>query len=243
MKTLELDLGVLTLDQQRSVDDFVLCSKQFCNACVDNYLSIEKELLGAGFIKGLDFTNDHSVEEVTEERSFGYGDSQFSNTQTSLHSKGSVRLLYKYYYSGENRIVQNSSSVGKEGDKLECAAITGSYRALKAVTLLRKLKEKNLRAQVEFRAFNKELTIITETMEKYKELFPKAEVKKDRGSTHYGGRGNRSSYFDTVVIRFESGSHITLRMGYEMGKEYVTNMYDVKVSKMSVEEKVRSLYI
>ena len=55
-----------------------------------------------------------------------------------------------------------------------------------------------------------------------------------------GYRSTNSSYYEwkTVVVTFKSGSSITLRLGTDKDKEYISKSKDVVVDEMSLTEKM-----
>ena len=101
--------------------------------------------------------------------------------------------------------------------------------------MLNKLVEADQRADYECLAHNKTTSILEHTLNKYKTLYPNADVKQ---STGY--RSTPSSYYEwkTVVVTFKSGSSITLRLGTDKDREYISKSNDVVVDKMSLTEKM-----
>lgn len=230
---LELDFGMLTVAQQERVDSFIKSKKELAFNSVKNSNAIETLLNEGGFIKGVDYENTIKTKIVTEEREF-YSDGNFKTIVTYEAVEGNVSILYKKYDSRENKIVTQRSYVGKSSDKLECSSITPQYRAYKPKSLYEKLLENNSNAQNEYDSANREKAVINYTVEKYKTLFPKAEVTV--GRDYY--KNYRSNYieFPIVMVKFEKGSYISFRLGYENDKETVYKKYDAVEAQLSAIE-------
>jgi len=230
---LELDFGMLTVAQQERVDSFIK-DKKFSNRnVITTSNAIETLLNEGGFIKGVDYENTIKTKIVTEEKEF-YHDGGFKTIVTYEAVEGNVSILYKKYDSRENKIVTQRSYVGKSSDKLECSSITPQYRAYKPKSLYEKLLENNSNAQNEYDSANREKAVINYTVEKYKTLFPKAEVTV--GRDYY--KNYRSNYieFPIVMVKFEKGSYISFRLGYENDKETIHKKYDAVEAQLNAIE-------
>jgi len=231
---LVLDFGMLTVAQQERVDLFIKNQKEQVSNNIKNSNTIETLLNEGGFIKGVDYENTIKTKIVTEEKVFGYLTDGFKTIVTYEAVEGNVSILYKKYDSRENKIVTQRSYVGKSSDKLECSSITPQYRAYKPKSLYEKLLENNSNAQNEYDSANREKAVINYTVEKYKTLFPKAEVTV--GRDYY--KNYRSNYieFPIVIVKFEKGSYISFRLGYENDKETVYKKYDAVEAQLSAIE-------
>jgi hypothetical protein len=230
---LELDFGMLTVAQQERVDSFIQNQKEQVLNSVKNNNIIETLLNEGGFIKGIDYENTVKTKIVTEEKEFYY-DGGFKTIVTYEKVEGNVSILYKKYDSRENKIVTQRCYVGKNSDKLECSSITSQYRAYKPKSLYEKLVESNSKAQNEFDSDNRKRLVVKYTVNKYKNLFPKAEVTV--GKDYY--KNYRSNYieFPIVMVKFESGSYISFRMGYEIDNETVYKKFDAVASQLNAIE-------
>ena len=231
---LELDFGMLTVAQQERVDSFIKSKKELAFNSVKNSNAIETLLNEGGFIKGIDFENTIKTKIVTGEVEFGYNADAFKTIITYETVDGNVSILYKKYDSRENKIVTHKSYVGKELNKLQCSSITPQYRAYKPKSLYEKLVENNSDAQNDFDYANREKLVIKYTVEKYKTLFPKAEVTI--GKDYY--KNYKSNYIDfpIVMVKFEKGSYISFRVGYENDKETVWKKFDAVESQLNAIE-------
>lgn len=229
---LELNFGMLTVEQQECVDRFKRSQKSDVNRRTSESKTIQELLLSGGFEEGIDFVNDFKCKEVTETRSFGYGDDEFEEEVTFTKAIGGCCLITDYFDTGKNQLVIRKTFVSENGGKLECSTVTSQYRAYKPSSLLTKLKEYNEREKGDFERAQKTRTIIDFTVEKYKLMFPKATVTK---GTDYNGRYSYNP-FPIVKVEFESGSYITFRLGGEKDKEYIHKKFDGVASKMNAIE-------
>lgn len=230
---LELDFGMLTVAQQERVDSFIQNQKNLIQNNIKNSNAIETLLNEGGFIKGVDYENTVKTKIVTEEKEFYY-DGSFKTIVTYEKVEGNISILYKKYDSRENKIVTQRCYVSKNSNKLECSSITPQYRAYKPKSLYEKLVESNSKAQNEFDSDNRERLVVKYTVNKYKNLFPKAEVTV--GRDYY--KNYRSNYieFPIVIVKFESGSYISFRMGYEIDNETIHKKFDAVTSQLNAIE-------
>ena len=230
---LELDFGMLTVAQQERVDSFIQNQKNIIQNNIKNSNAIETLLNEGGFIKGVDYENTIKTKIVTEVKEF-YCDGNFKTDITYETVDGNISILYKKYDSRENKIVTQKSYVSKELNKLQCSSITSQYRAYKPKSLYEKLLENNSNAQNEYDSANRERLVVKYTVNKYKNLFPKAEITL--GKDYYRDYRNSYKEFPIVMVKFESGSYISFRLGYENDKETIHKKHDAIASQLSAIE-------
>jgi hypothetical protein len=154
MKQLELDFGMLTVEQQERVDRFV---KSHAEHAVKMEQLVERDvktLVDAGFRPGIDFVNTFTSELVTEECEFGYYDDAFNTEVTYQYYNGGVFIVAKSIKLDENdqavrtdRHFHFNVERSYKGAKIECSSLVGSYRAVKPETLFTKLMEYNQRQE------------------------------------------------------------------------------------------------
>jgi hypothetical protein len=233
VKQLELGFGMLTVAQQETVDHFVSNSKRNADNASARTAKIEALLISGGFKAGIDYVNTLEIKTITEDRQFSYHD-EFSAEVTYVSSYGGCQLMTEYYDSYKNIMSARLVLVGIEHDnKLECSTITSQYRAYKPTSLLTKLQEYNASQLYKFNAANKQKGILDYTVDKYKTLFPNAEVSV--GSDYYKSRNNYTQ-FPIVYVNFENGSWVSFRIGYEIDKEYLHKKYDAQYETMNAEK-------
>ena len=230
---LELDLGMLTVEQQERVDSFKRHARQNVDRVTASNTREEALLLSGGFEPGINFVNDFKCEIVTQTRSFGYGDDRFDAEVTFTDATGGCSLITDYFDSRENKmIVRTKNRLSCTGDKLECFTITSQYRAYKPATLLKKLEEYNSDQKDKFASANKTKTILNYTIDKYKKLFPNATVEEGM-DYRKRGRGNDYIDFPIVYVKFESGSWLSFRLGHEIDREYTHKKFNRATSEMT----------
>ena len=231
VKQLELDFGMLTVEQQDSVDRFLSSSKTDAIKRTENIRNTQELLLSGGFQEGIHFVNNFECEKVTEVRSFGYGDDKFEAEVTFTQALGCCSLITDYFNSQKNEMTIRKCNVSREGDKLECSNITPQYRAYKPSTLFTKLQDYNTDQKNKHVYANKTKSILKYTLDKYKKLFPNATVEV--GNDYYKSRNYNYTEFPIVIVKFDSGSWVSFRIGYEIDKEYTHKKFDAVASQMS----------
>ena len=222
LEQLEL-FQVLNDEQQNEVNRFVERQQHYVTDRIESMKKTVEMLKEAGFKQGENFSCTYAVDKETSERSFGYGDNSFKAEVTFDTISGCVYLKHKRFYAGE--LTADNSSVSKAGDKLECSRITPQYRAYKPSTLLVKLNEYNEEQQWRFDSYTKKNNILEYTLDKYSKLYPNATVQ-----TGTGYAGNRS--FSTVLVSFESGSWVELKLGFRQDEEYMFKKFDATVDAL-----------
>ena len=219
LEQLEL-FQVLNQEQQTEVNDYVVRENQRVVNRVASIKRIIDLLETGGFVEDIDFERDFQIGESTHERTFGWGADKFKAEVTVNTTNGGIRLIHKRFYNG--KVETTTSSVGREGDKLECSMITPQYRAYKPASLLVKLNEYNENQELKFNSYHKKKDMLSYTINKYTILFPNAKVQEGMG---YQGR----SSFATVLVSFPSDSYVEFKLGFEQDKEFVFRKWDGKV--------------
>ena len=219
LEQLEL-FQVLNQEQQTEVNEYVVRENQNTVNRVASIKRIIDLLETGGFVEDMDFERDFEIGESTHERTFGWGDDKFKAEITVNTTAGGIRLIHKRFYNG--KVETTTSSVGRDGDKLECSMITPQYRAYKPASLLVKLNEYNENQELKFSSYHKKKDMLSYTINKYTILFPNAKVQEGMG---YQGR----SSFATVLVSFPSDSYVEFKLGFEQDKEFVFRKWDAKV--------------
>jgi hypothetical protein len=146
---------------------------------------------------------------------------------------GDCYLLYSRYDKSKNEIVTAKTWFDVYSGKIECCNLTGSYRKYKPETILAQIEESYEIATNEYDIANKTKSTVEYTINKYKKLYPDAEVKAGRG--YNSGRGNYSE-FDTVTIKFKSGSYVVFEVYATPDREYVREKVDAVTKKLAINE-------
>ena len=195
-------------------------------------------LLENGFVEGTHFVVEENIKTSNVDYSIGYS---YNDTRKCFTDKidvyeGGCYLIVKDFNEKSNLIKSGNVTFDLEKGKLNSYSLQNySSRFIKPTTMLNKLVEANQRADYECLAHNKTASILEHTLNKYKTLYPNAHVVQGTGY-----RSTNSSYYEwkTVVVTFKSGSSITLRLGNDKDKEYISKSKDVVVNEMSLTEKM-----
>jgi len=144
---------------------------------------------------------------------------------------GNFFILFDEYDKNKNEIIKRKALITLwDGDKyIECYALNQNSRAMKPTTILTKMAAAAETAKYKYELANKTKSNIEYTVDKYKKLYPNAEVEAGKGYT--SGRGNYEE-FDTVTVKFKSGSYITFKVFATQDMEYAYKTYDAVISKM-----------
>ena len=237
VKQLELDFGMLTVDQQERVDLFKRNQERNSTKRIESIKHTQELLLSGGFQEGIDFVNDFKCEKVTEVRSFGYGDDEFEAEVTFIQALGCCSLITDYFNSSKNEIIIRKCSVSRDGEGLECSYITPQYRAYKPTSLFNKFQNYNTDQKNKYVYANKTKSILNHTIDKYKKLFPNATVEE--GRDYYKDSKYNYTEFSIVYVKFDSGSYVSFRLGHEIDKEYTHKKFDRVATDMSIEDTLK----
>jgi hypothetical protein len=148
------------------------------------------------------------------------------------HFKGNFYIVFDEYDKGKNEIIKRKASVDLRGDKMECYWLNNNSRAMKPATILANIAKAAETAKYKYEIANKTKSTVEYTVDKYKKLYPDAEVTAGKGYS----RGRNYTEFDTVTVTFKSGSYVTFEVYSTRDKEYVHEKVDVIFRKMSINE-------
>ena len=237
VKQLELDFGMLTVDQQERVDLFKRNQERNSTKRIESIKHTQELLISGGFQPGIHFVNDFECKTITEFRSFGYGDTKFEAEVTFNTDSGGCYLITDYFNSQKNEMTISKCGVSRDGDKLECSYITPQYRAYKPTSLFSKLQDYNTDQKNKHAYANKTKSILNHTIDKYKKLFPNATVEE--GMDYYKSRNYNYTEFPIVYVKFDSGSYVSFQLGSEIDKEYTHKKFDRVATDMSIEDTLK----
>jgi hypothetical protein len=229
-KQLDLFEGiVLTTEQQQKVDEFIAKQNKNSIYLENENQQLEKLLVEAGFIKGVHFTNNFNsfFETRTVKLGYSYNNTNFETEVGAVFFSGAVYLLAKRFDTTSKKIVEYNVVIDLQKDKVQCTSIQDQYRYVKPKTLLEKLIQHNKKAQYEFDRYVKENELLINTIEKYKKLYPNAQVTAKSDWSKYSG------VFSVVEVAFESGSYVQFKLGSEFGKEYIYQKHDTEALSAS----------
>jgi len=146
---------------------------------------------------------------------------------------GNFYILFDEYDKGKNEIIKRKATVDLRGDKMECYWLNNNSRAMKPTTILANIAKAAETAKYKYEIANKTKSTVEYTVDKYKQLYPDAEVTAGKG--YNSGRGNYTE-FDTVTITFKSGSYVVFEVYSTPDREYIREKVDVVFRKMSINE-------
>ena len=149
------------------------------------------------------------------------------------HFKGNFYIVFDEYDKGKNEIIKRKASVDLRGDKMECYWLNNNSRAMKPATILANIAKAAETAKYKYEIANKTKSTVEYTVDKYQKLYPDAEVKAGKG--HTSGRGNYTE-FDTVTVKFKSGSYVVFEVYTIPDNEYVRDKVDAVTKKLSINE-------
>lgn len=224
---------LLTRDQEFEKSRIISRNNDFTNKMLNQANDKKEFLILKGFQEGVHFTSNYEVIKEVVKRNVGnYNESV--EVEIELNKlQGGIYLIYNRYDAHNNKISLQKSEFTLEYGKLNCYGLQDySSRMLKPETMLTKIQEANEKAESDFESANKKNSIIDYTIEKYSKLFPQASVTKSTESERHGH--NRYSTFDTVLIKFENGNSVYLRLGFEVDREYVWKKINVTTNQMSI---------
>ena len=146
---------------------------------------------------------------------------------------GHFYITFDEYDKTKNEIVKRKTGIDVSGDKIECYGLNQNSRKMKPETILANIAKAAEKAHYEFARANTIKSIVGYTVNKYKKLYPNAEVEAGKG--YNSGRGNYDE-FETVTVKFKSGSYIVFRTTTTPDGEYAHKKYDAMTNKMTNDE-------
>ena len=144
---------------------------------------------------------------------------------------GNFYIIFDEYDKTKNEIVKRKAGIDISGNKMECYWLNQNSRKMKPETILANMAKAAENAKYKYDTANKIKSTVEYTINKYKKLYPDAEVKAGRGYTS----GTYREY-DKVIITFKSGSYVELEIGTTLDREYVLTKYDAVFKSLSINE-------
>jgi len=228
---LDLFAGILLTDEQ---EQMIIEYKERCAKNALYYKNqnerLEQLLLGAGFIKDVNFVNNFQIKTETREVTLGsdYRNNRFETEITHEIIEGDLRLKGFSFYNGN--LDQKEFSIGLDKDKVQCSAIQDQYRYIKPSTMLDKLVQHNTKQVANYEFYVQKNALKLEIINKYKALYPNATVEMKQEWSKYSGT------FDVLEVKFKSGSYIQFQLNTYQNQEVFYKKYDAELENMSVEE-------
>jgi hypothetical protein len=223
---------LLTDDQEKAKNDYIRSSKDQALKRY-NAKKLIADLLEANGFEGRYLFNAAIEKSTVSLNVAKWGENKIEIEIEVENCLGGVFLVYDKYSTFDKKIITIKNSVEIEKGKLNCYSLQDSMRYIKPKTMLEKIIKTNQAAVRAMNIHNEKRSIIDYTINKYSKLYPNAEISKD--SKWIRGWGNKGGETINVVkIKFKSGSHILLGLGYEKDKEHVVEKYNV-IKKSLIE--------
>jgi hypothetical protein len=146
---------------------------------------------------------------------------------------GNFYILFDEYDKTKNQIVKLKATTDLRGNKIECYRLNRNSRAMKPETILANIAKAAETAKYQFNLANKFKSTVEYTVDKYKKLYPNAEVTAGKG--YNSGRGNYFE-FDTITVKFKSGSYVVFRIYSAPDTEYIHEKVDVVFKNLTRNE-------
>ena len=236
-KQLDLFEGViLTQEQEQMITDFIAGKEKDAEEAFNYNRRLQSTLVEAGFIEGKDFKNTFETVEVTADEvtigSYFRGNEFTAKDITYVNTKGYITLLSKRYDKEQDKVVDRGISyltLERDG-KIECYALTGSYRKIKATTLLTKLREQRKGAESEMTCYRKTNLAFANAIDDLREKFPMAEV---RSFDDYDSYGRSYRTVKRIKAEFANGSYVTFNVGLD-GTYRMADRKDAEIRRMDM---------
>ena len=234
---LQLDIfegAILNAKQQTQLETFI--DNQVVRSQDAKIKNVETEiaLIDAGFVKGVDFNNTFEIYDVVEDVELGYNfdKSNFRVTDVKyIGKRGGISLLSNRYSKEDDKIINTEINFFEFVDgKFECESLVGSYRRVKAATLLTKLNFKRDRAEYDMEATRERNNGFAIALKDLRKKFPTAKfsIFTDYDRSSYG----RNIYStQRVKGQFDNGSYVTLDV-HSNGKYKIVKKYDAEMVAM-----------
>ena len=240
---LEMELEVLTVEQEKMVQEYIERSERDTQLQIIRAERDEKFLLENGFHLGYHFENTLKTETVTRDVRLGYGDERFETEITVDTWSGGVYLLYDIVIQENDELVikKSSASFGITSDKkIESYSIVGSSRAVKPRTILDKIDNKNVAAKEKLSSLIVKDLNFNVAISQLKHEFPTATSVEKRDEWISNGNYRNSYSKEVIVVKFANDSSIMFELDYK-GEKRIFKVYDVEEAKMTNEQKVERL--
>lgn len=230
---LPLFADMLTVEQeQRVADAKVSATKQMDRERLE---VIRK----AAIVDAAGFTSSHysysiDCKEIMRSMNISKWNETAKQVEVKLDQfNGNFYILFDAYDKNRNEIVKRKATVDLQGNKMECYGLNQNSRKMKPETILANILKAAETAKYNYEIANKTKSTVEYTVDKYKKLYPDAEVTAGKG--HTSGRGNYTE-FDTVTVKFKSGSYVVFEVYTIPNNEYVRDKVDAVTKKLSINE-------
>ena len=228
---LPLFADMLTVEQEQRVADAKATATKQMNRQKNEVLQKMKMVIDAGFSPA-QYGYSTDCKKLTRSINVNRWSDEPKHVEVELDQfNGNFYIIFDEYDKTKNEIVKRKAGVDISGNKMECYWLNQNSRKMKPETILANMAKAAEVAKYKYEVANKTKSTVEYTINKYKKLYPDAEVKAGKGYTS----GTYREY-SKVTITFKSGSYVELEIGSAPDKEYVLTKYDAVFKKMTINE-------
>ena len=230
---LPLFADMLTVEQEQRVAEAKSSAKKQMNRERLEVIRKAASVDAAGFTSS-QYSYSTECKKITRSINVNKWSEESKHVEVELDQfNGNFFILFDEYDKNKNEIIKRKALITLWDDFIECYALNQNSRAMKPTTILTKMAEAAETAKYKYELANKTKSNIEYTVDKYKKLYPNAEVEAGKGYT--SGRGNYTE-FDTVTVKFKSGSYVVFEVYSILNGEYVREKVDAVTKKLAVKE-------
>jgi hypothetical protein len=230
---LSLFANMLTVEQEQRLADAKASATKQMQRQKDEVVRKMKVVIDAGFSPA-QYSYSTDCKKVIREVNVNHWRDEAKMVEAELDQfNGNFYIIFDRYDNTKNEIVKTKATISLYGDKVECFWLNQNSRKMKAETILVNIAKAAEKAHYEYARANTVKSIVKYTVNKYKKLYPNAEVEAGKG--YNSGRGNWEE-FEIVTVKFPSGSYIVLRTTTTPDSEYAHKTYNAVTSKMTNAE-------
>ena len=233
--TFGIETQVLTAVEEARLAEFKAANIRSNERLLSALLAKRAFLLENGFEEGKDFSFSLTEKEVdyTVNVATHWKADRKEVICTATSVQGGCTLLYKHFDKFKGEIVTRTAGFDIERGKMECYGIVGTSRKVTPKTLKTKMEELNFLAGNDDAYFNNTKSIVSYTIEKYRNLIPDAQVTEDRDYVKYGSRYHE---FETVKVSYSNGSLLVMKLGTLKDQESVHKFVDAATKNLTAVE-------
>jgi hypothetical protein len=230
---LPLFAGMLTVEQEQRVAAAKADATKQMQRQKNEVLQKMKMVIDAGFSPA-QYGYSTDCKKLTRSINVNKWSEEPKHVEVELDQfNGNFYIIFDEYDKSKNEIIKRKAGIDISGNKMECYWLNQNSRKMKPETILANIAKAAENAKYKYEVANKTKSTVEYTINKYKKLYPDAEVKAGRG--YNSGRGNYSE-FDTVTIKFKSGSYVVFEVYATPDREYVREKVDAVTKKLAINE-------
>ena len=238
MSQLDLFKGVVLSEKQTELlTKFKTNKTRSVKIAHGKNINMVDALIEGGFVEGVDFENTFDIIEVVEDIELGYSHNNtlfIANDVEFIKIIGELTLNSKKYSKNKNKVIDvKVHYVEFENGKFESPKLVGSFRPVKAPTLLTKLKEQRERAEYDFKQASEKISAFAKVIAELQTKCPDARILEVTESIKYD---NRYATVEKVKAQFENGSYVMFAVRVSDATYSLDRKYDAGLACMSVDE-------